>query len=235
MRIRRAAGHLRAPAIIACMARIGARLLACVAIAAASQAHAAHAYRCSLAGRVSFQDHPCEPGETQRIVPLAADPTPAPAASLPPAPSAPPAQVAPAATLPSPAVVPAPDFFLCTRSDGSRYASDTGVGGRTAVPYAMLGGSGQDLAGAYGGRNGIGVSAPGLRTPPRIPAARAPLAGAYVWIDDECHHADPAEACAWLREQIEGVTQALRRAFSDTEASLQQRRADLEARAQGCP
>ena len=214
------------------MARIGALLLACFAITAVSPADAASAYRCSVAGRVSFQDRPCAPGETQRIVPLAADPAPAPAAVEPPAA---PAQVVPAAPLPPPAAVPAPDFFLCTRSDGSRYASDTGVGGRTAVPYAMLGGSGQDLAGAYGGRNGIGVSAPGLRTPPRIPAAQAPLAGAYVWIDDECHHADPAEACAWLREQIDGVTQALRRAFSDTEASLQQRRADLEARARGCP
>ncbi|GAA0724973.1 hypothetical protein GCM10009105_38060 [Dokdonella soli] len=136
---------------------------------------------------------------------------------------------APQAPLVSP-----PSFFLCTRYDGSRYLSDDGIGSRSAVPYGMLGGSGQSLAQAYGGPNGIGVSAPGLRTIPDIPAAQAPLAGAYVWVDDECHHADPQEACAYLRSRIDDVEHKLKRAFSDTEAQLKDERTALRERMRGC-
>ncbi len=130
--------------------------------------------------------------------------------------------------------MPPPSFFLCTRYDGSRYVSDDGIGGSNAVPYGMLDGPDQSLANAYGGRNGIGVSAPGLRTTPTIPAARAPFAGTYVQIDDECHHAAPREACAYLRGELDNVEDKLKRAFSDTEAQLRQEQTRLQNRMRGC-
>jgi hypothetical protein len=214
-------------------------ILSCLAVlVAAARVGATDVYRCAGAHGVSFQDRPCAGTQKQSIVHLAdapAAPAPNPDAVPETAPmpdTAAPPEPAPAA---APAArAPAPDFFLCTRYDGSRYPSDTGVGSRSAVPYGMLGGSGQSLAEAYGGRNGIGVSAPGLRHVPTLPAEQSPLAGAYVWVDDECHHADPPEACAYLRGRLDDVTDRLKRAFSDTEAQLKQEQASLRERLRGC-
>jgi hypothetical protein len=61
-----------------------------------------------------------------------------------------------------------------------------------------------------------------------------PFGGTSTWVDDECHHASPHEACAYLRKSLEDVTSKLRRAFSDTEAQLQQQEADLLERLHGC-
>ena len=198
-------------------------------------AAAASVFRCTAAdGSVAFQDRPCAAGERQQAVVLAPLPPPPPAtADITPAPAdePPPAPPAPVAT---PAAEPPPRFDLCTRHDGSRYASRDGTGGYSLVPFGMLAGSGQDLAQAYGGRNGIGVSAPGLRQPPSIPAREAPLAGAYVRIEDECHPASPAEACSWLRSRLDDVEKRLRRAFSDTAPALEQERTTLRTELRGC-
>jgi hypothetical protein len=205
-------------------------------IAAGTCANAASVYRCTAVdGAVGFQDQPCSRDQTQRVVELPDDPPPpatAPTAPLvadTPAMTVDAAPIAPAASSPPP-----PAFFLCTRYDGSRYLSEDGVGSRSAVPFGMLAGSGQSLSDAYGGRDGIGVSAPGLRQAPSIPSAQMPLAGAYVWIDDECHHAGPAEACAWLRSRFDEVGYKLKRAFSDTAPQLKQEQAALRERMRGC-
>jgi hypothetical protein len=159
-------------------------------------------------------------------------------------PTAPPAESdAPAAILatsppvtevPPPPTIPPPEFFLCTRYDGSRYISDTGEGGSALVPLGVLGIPNRSLADAYGGRNGIGVSAPGLRTIPHVPAGKVPFGGMDTWIDDECHAAAPSEACAYLRNALDDNASKLRRAFSDTEADLKKQRADLQERMRGC-
>lgn len=198
-------------------------------------AAAASVFRCTGAdGSVAFQDRPCAAGERQQDVVLAPLPPPPPAtADIAPAPAeAPPP--APPAPVTAPAPGPPPRFDLCTRHDGSRYASRDGSGGYSLVPFGMLAGSGQDLAQAYGGRNGIGVSAPGLRQPPTIPAGQAPLAGAYVRIKDECHPATPAEACSWLRSRLDEVQKRLRRAFSDTAPALERERTMLRGELHGC-
>ena len=195
---------------------------------------AASVWRCTAGdGTVGFQDRPCGHGRTQHVVELPDDPPPPPAAAVAPAvaDTAAPVEL-PAA--PAVAAPPAPDFFLCTRYDGSRYLSEDGIGSRSAVPYGMLAGSGLGLAEAYGGNHGIGVSAPGLRPIPTIPSAQMPLAGAYVWIDDECHRAGPAEACGWLRGRLDEVGHKLKRAFSDTAPQLRQEQASLRERLRGC-
>ncbi len=195
---------------------------------------AASVYRCVGAdGSVSFQDQACRSGQGQRIVHLPdAPPVQAPAAVPADAPT-PDANTAAAPILVAPAV-PAPDFFLCTRHDGSRYPSEDGRGGSSAVPLGMLGVPDRGLAQAYGGREGIGVSAPGLRPIPQIPAAQAPLADGYMWINDACHHATAQEACAYLRGELDAVRDQLKRAFSDTEAQLKQEQATLRERMRGC-
>jgi hypothetical protein len=198
-------------------------------------AAAASVFRCTAAdGSVAFQDRPCAAGERQQDVVLAPLPPPPPAtADITPVPRDAPLPD-PAAAVAPPAAEPPPRFDLCTRHDGSRYASRDGTGGYSLVPFGMLAGSGLDLAQAYGGRNGIGVSAPGLRQPPSIPAGEAPLAGAYVRIEDECHPATPAEACSWLRSRLDDVEKRLRRAFSDTAPALGQERTTLLTELRGC-
>ncbi|MEP7096573.1 MAG: DUF4124 domain-containing protein [Dokdonella sp.] len=209
-------------------------IAALLAAGAIGGTDAATAYRCiGTDGSVSFQDHPCRTGQHQRVV------------RLPDAPREPIVTVAPAeAVVPdlnvaaTPVVVapniPAPDFFLCTRHDGSRYVSEDGRRGSSAVPIGMLGLPDRDLAQAYGGRNGIGISAPGVRQIPQIPAAQAPFADAYVWVDDACHHASAQEACTYLRGELEAVRDQLKRAFSDTEAQLKQQQDRLRERMRGC-
>ena len=112
--------------------------------------------------------------------------------------------------------------------------SETGQGGSALVPLGMLGVPGRSLSDAYGGPNGIGVSAPGLRKIPSVPAASVPFGGMDTWVDDVCHRASPREACAYLREQRDDVISKLRRAFSDTEADLERQQADIERRLRGC-
>lgn len=207
-------------------------ILALILLLATPGAFAAEAFKCTAAdGAVSFQDRPCQGASRQQRLQLPeyAPSPPAPDAVVETKPAESPAPRAPAAPR-----EPPPSFFLCTRHDGSRYLSDSGVGDRYAVPYGMLSGSGRGLAQAYGGRDGIGVSAPGLRAIPTIPADQAPFATSYVDVQDECHRAPPQEACAWLRDELDRVRGQLRRAFSDTQAQLEQQERELRARQRGC-
>jgi hypothetical protein len=212
------------------------RALLLLLLAASAPAGAADVYKCIGAdGAVGFQDHPCAATARQQRLTLPDVPPPtqtAPAAPPPePPPEPPAAPPASAPTTPSPA--PA-ETYLCTRYDGTRYLSDDGIGARHAVPYAMLGGAGMSLAEAYGGSNGIGVSAPGLRPVPTLPAAQNPIAGAYVWVEDACRRIRPEDACAYLRGELDEVERKLRRAFSDTEAQLRDQAQALRERMRGC-
>lgn len=202
----------------------------------ALNAQAADVYKCTAAnGAIGFQDHPCGTGARQQRLQLrdeAAPPAPPAAQTTDAAPPAPASSPPPAP--PAPPSPPAADVYLCLRYDGTRYLSDSGVGARHWVPYAMLGGSGMSLADAYGGRDGIGVSAPGLRQPPNLPAAQNPIAGAYVWVDDECRRITPQQACTFLQSELDRVQSRLRRAFSDTEADLKREAQSLRERMRGC-
>lgn len=203
-------------------------------LATCSALHAATAYKCIDAhGAISFQDQPCRAGNRQSTIVLP-DNEPPPLANSTDVPAAILATSPPVAEVPPPPSTPPPAFYLCTRYDGSRYISDTGEGGSALVPLGVLGVPNRSLADAYGGRNGIGVSAPGLRTIPHVPAAKVPFGGMDTWIDDECHFAAPREACAYLRNALDDVTSKLRRAFSDTEAQLKAEQAELQQRMRGC-
>jgi hypothetical protein len=199
--------------------------------------HAATAYKCvDRHGAVSFQDQPCRTGTKQQTIRLQefAPPPEAPAAPDESAPDAYAYDAPEIAPPPPPPRTTSPQFYLCTRYDGTRYMSDTGQGGSALVPLGVLGVPGRTLADAYGGSNGIGVSAPGLRTIPRVPAGSVPFGGMSTWIDDECHIAAPREACTYLRSSLDDVNSKLRRAFSDTEAQLKQQQADLQQRLRDC-
>ncbi|HKE46544.1 MAG TPA: DUF4124 domain-containing protein [Rhodanobacteraceae bacterium] len=210
--------------------------LAIVFLAAATfPVAAATAYKCIDArGAVTFQDKPCPAGAKQSSMTLP-DPepvAPAPVASEPPPPPNPGPDPLP---LPPPVVRDPPQqFYLCTRYDGTTYISDTGEGGSALVPLGVMGVPGRSLADAYGGRNGIGVSAPGLRQIPHVPAGSTPFGGMSTWIDDECHMASPQEACGYLRNALDDVEYKLRKAFSDTTPELKRQRADIQERMRGC-
>ena len=210
------------------------RLLAVFLLASPSGAGAVEVLRCTAAdGSIVYQDRPCASGQAQQTLQLPDDPPPPAAAEPEPAADAPALPDEPAPEPPVPAI-PAPGFVLCTRADGSRYISDDGFVGGTGVPYGMLAGSGRSLAETYGGRQGVGISAPGVREVPRIPAGQAPFAGAQVWIADECHHARAEEACAWLGGELARVRKKLEHAFSDVEPQLKQEQAALLERMRGC-
>ncbi|MEO7433138.1 MAG: DUF4124 domain-containing protein [Dokdonella sp.] len=205
-------------------------LLLAVLMVSATSAEAAHAWRCVDArGSVSFQDHRCGAGQTERVVPLADDvaaPEPEPAND----PIADETDTPPAPAPPTPRIA-APTFFVCIRFDGSRYRNETGIGASRLVPFGAQGELQGDLASAYGGRNGIGVSAPGLRSPPNVPSS---LGNAYTRADDQCHHAGPREACTFLRKELDDVEDRLKRAFSDTESTLKQQQVELRDQLRGC-
>jgi len=203
------------------------------ALLAAPIASATDVFRCTDANGTTYQDTPCAPGVAQTITHYADTPPPAPAPASPPADETVPATLDPAPA-PSAPQVPAPAFYLCTATDGSRYISEDGVGRRSSVPVAMVSANRQTLAQAYGGPNGIGVSAPELQNRPTIPAGKDPLGASYVWVVDECHRAAADEACAYLRSELDKVTGKLRRAFSDTEAQLKREQALLRERMGGC-
>ena len=211
-----------------------------IALAGSHALHATTVYKCVDAkGALAFQDHPCASSTRQSTMRLPDVPPPPPP---PPADepadadtdSAPPPAIAQAPAEPTVPAIPPPDFYLCTRYDGTRYMSDTGEGGSALVPLGVLGVPGRSLADAYGGSNGIGVSAPGLRTPPRVPAGSTPFGGMSTWVYDECHLASPPEACAYLRSSLDDVTSKLRRAFSDTQAQLKAQQAQIQERLRGC-
>jgi len=208
---------------------------ALIALAAAAPLHAATVYKCTDAkGAVSFQDRPCAPTTRQQTIAMPDPPLPPPEAVAP----SPAEAAAPSADIepPQPAPMHAPpSFFLCTRYDGTRYISDTGEGGSALVPLGVLGVPGRSLSDAYSPQHSIGVSAPGLRQIPHVPAASVPFGGMSAWVDDECHAAPPREACAYLHNALDDVRYKLTKAFSDTTPALKRQEADILERLRGCP
>jgi hypothetical protein len=207
------------------------------ALAIGGAAHAATAYKCVGAhGAISFQDQPCRSGEKQKSIRLPDSAPPAESGATdtpPPAAAPPPPQPVPPIPAQTPQIPP-PSFYLCTRADGSTYLSEDGQGSSMAVPLGVMGIPNRSLADAYSGPNSIGVSAPGMRTIPHAPARAVPFGGMYTWIYDECHFAEPREACAYLRGQLDDVGEKLRRAFSDTAPQLKQQQSELRDRMRGC-
>ena len=217
------------------MSRPRALLLMLIALTPATSL-AATAYKCVDArGAVSFQDQPCRAGTKQKEIRLQ-EFSPPPETPAAPAESAPDAYAydAPDIAPPPPPRVDPPDFYLCTRYDGTRYISDTGEGGSALVPLGVLGVPGRTLADAYSPQNSIGVSAPGLRQIPRVPAGSVPFGGMSTWVYDECHAAGPAEACGYLRSSLNDVRYKLTKSFSDTTPELKRQEADILNRMHGC-
>lgn len=189
----------------------------------ATTAAATSVYRCVGAnGVLKFQDMPCQNGEDSRRIHLP-DASPGPVVD-----SLPPAAESSARSSRSkeqresaPVVRPSVTAFLCTREDGGQYLSDNGHGNRRQVPLGMTGYPGRSLADAYAGPNGIGVSAPGLRTPPSSHAYSGQLGGAYVWIEDPCGQINAAQLCGFLDSRVTETERRLRLAFSDTTQKVQ--------------
>jgi hypothetical protein len=201
-------------------------------LALTGAADAATVYKCTDAkGAVSFQDRPCAASARQQTIAMS-DPPPPPASVAPPEEAvAPVAELEPPPALP---MNPAPSFFLCMRYDGTRYISDTGEGGSALVPLGVLGVPGRSLSDAYSPQNSIGVSAPGLRQIPHVPARGVPFGGMSTRVDDECHEASPREACDYLRNALKDVRYKLTKAFSDTTPELKRQEADILERMRGC-
>jgi hypothetical protein len=205
-------------------------------VAFAAPCGAESVYKCVGSDNVPrFQDHPCRADDRSEVIAL--DP-------LPPAPPRADSAdaAAPAAPTPAPPAAadvpdarpPAPVRYACVRADGSRYLTDTLPTQQTAVPLGVLGVPGSGLAEAYGGRNGIGVSAPGLRTPPVESARHNPLAGGYVWTEDACRPLTTFDACSGLRDQLRETERKLRRAFKDDAIELERNATRLREELRGC-
>jgi len=199
---------------------------------ACGSSHAAEVYKCiNATGIPAFQDHPCANGDQEskvHIVNTSAAPA-APASDDSPAPAEP-------ALAPSRVQMKAgtPSMWLCVRpEDGSQYMSRDGVSQPRMVPAGVLGIPGKNLAQAYG-PNGIGVSAPGVRTVPIDRSAQAAVAGDYVAVQDQCSQASHGQVCTYLQKQYDDVHQKLKRAFKDEQAVLQPQEDQLLKDLGGC-
>lgn len=204
-----------------------------LALAGTGAAHAVTVFKCTDAkGAVSFQDRPCAATTRQQTIAMPDPPPPPLPASVAPAPPEPIAhEIEPPQQAP---MHPPPQFYLCTRYDGTRYISDTGEGGSALVPLGVLGVPGRSLSDAYSPQNSIGVSAPGLRQIPHVPARGVPFGGMSTWVDDECHDASPQEACTYLRNALKDVRYKLTKSFSDTTPELKRQEAGILERMRGC-
>lgn len=200
-------------------------------------ADAASIYRCVGAdGVIRFQDQACRSDENSRRIELPDAPAPASVAvpsdegKVPPAPAT--VDVAPQ-RVPEPE--PAVTATLCTREDGSRYLSDNGHGEQRAVPLGVLGIPRDSLAEAYGGRDGIGVSAPGLREPPADHSRHGRIGALLTWVEDPCVQINKSQLCEFLGMRIDEAERALRLAFSDSQAHRRNELEALRQRASQCP
>ena len=99
----------------------------------------------------------------------------------------------------------------------------------------MLGIPQDSLAGAYAGRDGIGVSAPGLREPPVDRSRHGQLGAMYTWVEDPCVQINAAQLCGFLDTRIADAERRLRLAFSDTRVQVRQELDALRQRAKHCP
>jgi Domain of unknown function (DUF4124) len=216
------------------MSYVSLAALALLGICAGGNARAGDIYKCTNAqGGVAYQDRPCASGEIQVAIQVAATPN-APdagnddAAAAPPPPPPPP--VRPVQNKPA-----LPLYWVCTRpEDGSHYMSQDGITQPRMVPAGVLGIPGQSLSQAYGGANGLGVSAPGQRKIPINSSPQAAVAGDYVAIQDQCEPASPEQTCDYLHGEYDKIHEKLRRAFKDEQAVLQPREDELDQQLDGC-
>ncbi len=208
-----------------------------VAVQLVASAAATSIYRCLGADAViKFQDTPCHSDENSRRIELPDTPS-VPSVDLPRRDAEKPATQPRAneQAESTPASASEVGAILCTREDGSRYLSASGYGERRAVPLGMLGIPGDSLAGAYAGRDGIGVSAPGLREAPVDRSLYGQLGGMYTWVEDPCVQINAAQLCGFLDSRIVDAERRLRYAFSDTSAQVRQELESLRLRARHCP
>jgi hypothetical protein len=208
----------------------------CTAMAGGG-ASAGDVYKCtSPQGDIAFQDQHCASGDTETQISIAAPPPVSPPApgddDVPPAEPTVATSKPVAGSLPGTALRP---LWVCTRpDDGTQYMSKDGISQPRMVPAGILGLPGQSLASAYGGRNGIGVSAPGLRKIPVDASPQAALAGAYVAIQDQCDRATAEQTCDYLHSQRDQVHEKLKRAFKAEQAVLQPQQDELDEQLGGC-
>lgn len=200
--------------------------------------HAVSIHECRGSnGVVRFQDSPCLPGEASRKRSVAGDPVQA-------APATEPAAVPDRQAVEVPADDPrnAPQqprsppssTFVCQGEDGTRYTSASGVGNLRAMPLGMLGYPPMSLGEAYGGPNGIGVSAPGVSEVPVVPSRQGGGAGLYTWVQDPCTRVTGAPLCRFYADQVDDAKRRLRYAFSDTTAKVRAEIQDWQARLAEC-
>lgn len=215
--------------------RAAAALTICWLVLCAGPAQAISVYRCVTAeGAISFQDMPCASDSRSQTIQLSDAPALAAPTSVMPA-----GQDAPAKATPnSQASMPTPpaesSALLCQREDGTRYLSETGNGEQRAVPLASLGVPQDSLAEAYGGHDGIGVSAPGLRQVPVDRSWRGQAGALYVWVEDPCERIRGADLCEFLDSQVVDAERRLRLAFSDTQAQVRNELDAARRRSAGC-
>ena len=208
-----------------------------IAFQAGDASAATLVYRCvGEDGVIKFQDTPCRSDETARRIELP-DPPSVPMTDTrsddAEQPSAPSSRAREFET--TPAIKPDVGATLCKREDGSRYLSDSGRGERRAVPLGILGVPRDSLADAYAGPDGIGVSAPGLRTPPVDRTSYGQFGAMVTWVEDPCVRINASQLCEFLGGRIEDAERRLRFAFSDTSAQVRKELETLRQRARQCP
>ena len=209
------------------------RIVAVFALCAAA-VHAREVYKCTTPhGDVAYQDVPCATGNDESLVRVSGD-NGAPAVTAAPAVEPPPTDKPKPVETPRPRK-PLPRIWFCQNAeDGSVYASRNGPPPPRAVPFGVLGFTGKSLNQAFRAGSNV-MSAPELNKPPIDRSPQGSVANNYAQLQDECIEANPEQTCAYLRQQLDAISDKLDHArFKDEQGRLQPQVDQLSSDLDGC-
>lgn len=200
-----------------------------------ASAHADQVYKCiNPQGVIAFQDHACAVADQQTVLQLAPQPPPVTSTVDETTVSDEPVELPPAPSVAMPWRRTLPTLWACTRYDGERYMSTSGVAQSHAVPLGVLGYPGVSLGEAYGAGH-LGNSAPSGKSPPIAAAGgRNAIGAGYTWVEDQCLPASIAQTCKYLREQFDNNHGTLHRAARAEQPALEARERELRDQLAGC-
>lgn len=192
----------------------------------------AQVFKCIAAnGAVSYQDHPCSRGESQKVMNV---PGQAPPGYVPPAPASTPPSAQPSsppenAYVPPPAPLPA--LYLCVGAvNGKQYLTHSPPPPYLA-PLGVMGYPPQTLSQAYGGRGAARMSAPELSKPP---VGGPPIATGMTEVQDLCLPATQAQVCGFVQREYDENHRKLRMAMPREQPPYEQREHELQDQLRNC-
>ncbi|MGH8214669.1 MAG: DUF4124 domain-containing protein [Rhodanobacteraceae bacterium] len=193
----------------------------------------AQVFKCTAAnGAVSYQDHACGPGESQKAMDV---PAQSPPGYVPPAPASSPQPASMPPPLPASTYVPPPPplpaMYACVGAvNGKQYLTRSPPPPYLA-PLGVMGYPPQTLSEAYGAPGGAGMSAPELSKPPIGGPA---IATGMSEVQDYCMPATHAQVCNFVQREYDENHRKSRMAMPREQPPYEQREQQLLDQLRNC-